>query len=76
MKTPEEKAKELVDRFKYIVDGEDYFEKAKQCALICAEQNIMTADRSLFADYRESEPLFWCRYKSYWAEVITILRFS
>ena len=35
--TPKEKAKELIDRFTDVEDGEMYVGKAKQCALIAVE---------------------------------------
>jgi len=35
--TPKEKAKELIDRFTDVDDGEMYVGKAKQCALIAVE---------------------------------------
>lgn len=38
--TPKEKAKELVEKFSDLEDGEMYIGKAKQCALIAVNEII------------------------------------
>ena len=38
--TPKEKAKELVEKFSDLEDGEMYIEKAKQCVLIAVNEII------------------------------------
>jgi hypothetical protein len=38
--TPEQKAKQLVERFAPIMPNEDWKEKAKQCALLCVDEMI------------------------------------
>ena len=38
--TPKEKAKELVEKFSDLEDGEMYIGKAKQCALIAVDEII------------------------------------
>ena len=38
--TPKEQAKELVDKFTAIEDGEMYIGKAKQCASIIVDENV------------------------------------
>ena len=38
--TPKEKAKELVEKFSDLEDGEMYIGKAKQCALITVDEII------------------------------------
>ena len=38
--TPKEKAKELVNKFTDVEDGEMYIGKAKQCALIAVDEII------------------------------------
>jgi hypothetical protein len=40
MNTPKEKAKELVNKFSDLEDGEMYIGKAKQCALIAIDEII------------------------------------
>ena len=45
--TPKEKAKELVNKFSDLEDGEMYIGKAKQCALIAVDEvlnNILVRD--------------------------------
>ena len=39
-----EKAKELVDKFSDLEDGEMYIGKAKQCALIAVDEIMATVD--------------------------------
>ena len=58
--TPEQKAKELVERFAPIMPNEDWKEKAKQCALLCVDEilDINSVDK----DYDLS---------TYWEEVKT-----
>jgi polyhydroxyalkanoate synthesis regulator phasin len=55
--TPKEKAKELIDKFTDVEDGEMYIGKAKQCALIAVDEIINSGkDVDEFAD-------------AYWQEV-------
>ena len=56
--TPKEKAKELVEKFQDLEDGEMYIGKAKQCALI-AQKNLLNKLKELnIVDEFEEEVLF------------------
>ena len=58
MKTPKEKAEELVNKFTDLEDGEMYIGKAKQCALIAVDEILKIG--SVIVDYNT---------RDYWQEV-------
>ena len=63
--TPQEKAKELVDKYKeHIIETDDYFinSGAKKCALIAVEEIINTASPVYDSFWPMSD-------KGYWQEV-------
>jgi len=58
--TPKEKAKELVNKFTDVEDGEMYIGKAKQCALITVNEMLKPS----FNGYVKMQSI-----KRYWEEV-------
>jgi hypothetical protein len=73
--TPEEKAKELIDKYEGVDDcDKHYYERyspcshqAKQCAIICAEQIIQVAWWSSTDEMPEPYRL---SQKEYWMQVL------
>jgi len=59
--TPKDKAKELVDKFSDLEDGEMYIGKAKQCAIIAVDEIMKQC-----YDYRDID--LQASY-DYWEEV-------
>ena len=57
--TPKEKAKELVDKFSDLEDGEMYIGKAKQCALIAVE--LMLEETPMYTGLLNPKWIFWNR---------------
>lgn len=57
--TPKEKAKELVDKFSDLEDGEMYIGKAKQCALIAVDEIISEIEPSVSMDVIEARIKYW-----------------
>ena len=69
--TPKQKAKELVEKFSDLEDGEMYIGKAKQCALIAVDE-IMDVCPYIDEKIRENEDqllAFSFQFVSYWQEV-------
>lgn len=69
--TPKEKAKELVEKFSDLEDGEMYIGKAKQCVLITLDE-IMDVCPYIDEKIRENEDqllAFSFQFVSYWQEV-------
>lgn len=70
--TPEEKAQELIDKFKHPVrwkmGQEDVLDRAKQCALIAVDEVINSSPaRSPINDGSDAMPHF--RAVKYWEQV-------
>jgi hypothetical protein len=57
-----EKAKELVDKFSDLEDGEMYIGKAKQCALIAVDEILNTIEFSSQVD-ELSKTIYWQKVK-------------
>ena len=63
--TPKEKAKELVDKFSDLEDGEMYIGKAKQCALIAVDEMLNEYPNQCPKDsYEYERHLYWLEVKS------------
>ena len=68
--TPKGKAKELVEKFSDLEDGEMYIGKAKQCALIAVDEIInsspslpIISDAGSFVNDIEESTEFWQEVK-------------
>jgi len=61
--TPKDKARDLVDKFTDIEDGEMYIGKAKQCAIIAVDEIINSV---VITDLKTAQNQF-----NYWEEVKT-----
>ena len=63
MKPAKEKAKELVNKFSDLEDGEMYIGKAKQCALIAVDEIIKETKLHDKTVYEHGRTFYWQEVK-------------
>ena len=72
--TPTDKAYELVNEFRSIIEDDQRimkFDHAKTCAMVCVKNLLrVDNDKGIISYLDDSREIIWTTYYSYWAEVL------